>query len=274
MNGYLLFLPAAVFFSAAVVLASLLVYTIKMPIEKLVTKRAQRFVLGNYNRYYYTDDDVKFDERSKYMMSLVGRGYGVELEEYMTRISEDRLPPCVVMNWVRSITEDLAQAPLPAIRVMKWHKMLKHSGSSESVFFHSDFINLEDYEQSFIWGCVNCWLKQYHPDLLNESLEKTIFSYACPKQYLSPYYYITQKMQLTFLDTNKKVEGKGTETNDTNEKGSKLVINVDYHEGDKVGDKTVIPSVSNYQPRITTQNIETPMPPLGQQQEQKQLEDE
>lgn len=36
----------------------------------------------------------------------------------------------------------------------------------------------------------------------------------------------------------------------------------------------IVVNVGNYKPQITTQNIETPMPPLGQQQEQKQLQDE
>ena len=41
-----------------------------------------------------------------------------------------------------------------------------------------------------------------------------------------------------------------------------------------IKEQTVIPSVGNYMPQISTQNIEAPMPSLGQQQEQKQLEDE
>ena len=41
-----------------------------------------------------------------------------------------------------------------------------------------------------------------------------------------------------------------------------------------IKEQILIPSVGNYKPQITTQNIETPMPPSGQQQEQKQLEHE
>ena len=55
---------------------------------------------------------------------------------------------------------------------------------------------------------------------------------------------------------------------------SKIVVNGTYYAGDNVTEKTVIPSIGNYKPQITTQNIETPTPPLGQQQEQKLLEDE
>ena len=51
-------------------------------------------------------------------------------------------------------------------------------------------------------------------------------------------------------------------------------IHGDIIQGDKVTEKTVIPSVGNYKPQITTQNIETPMPSISQQQEPKQLGDE
>ena len=47
----------------------------------------------------------------------------------------------------------------------------------------------------------------------------------------------------------------------------------DYVEGDKVKEKTTIPNVGNYQPQITTQNMEVPMPPFGQGAP-KQLKDE
>lgn len=51
-------------------------------------------------------------------------------------------------------------------------------------------------------------------------------------------------------------------------------IHGDIIHGDKVAEKTVIPNVGNYQPQITTQNVEAPMPPFGLQQEQELLEDE
>ncbi len=51
-------------------------------------------------------------------------------------------------------------------------------------------------------------------------------------------------------------------------------IHGDMIIGDKIAEKIVIPSVGNYKPHITTQNIEAPMPSLGQQQEPQQLENE
>ena len=71
------------------------------------------------------------------------------------------------------------------------------------------------------------------------------------------------------------LELKNKKTNKQGGKSSgKIVVNGSYYAGDHVSEKTVIPNVGNYQPQITTQNVETPMPSLGQQLESKQLEDE
>lgn len=71
------------------------------------------------------------------------------------------------------------------------------------------------------------------------------------------------------------LDSKNKKQNKQKEKlPSKIVVNASYIAGDNVSEKTVIPSVGNYKPQIATQNIETPMPPLGQPQEPKQLEDE
>jgi len=51
-------------------------------------------------------------------------------------------------------------------------------------------------------------------------------------------------------------------------------IHGDYVEGDKVSQKTEIPHVDNYKPRIKNQNVQMPsLPPMGQQ-DTKLLEDE
>ena len=72
-----------------------------------------------------------------------------------------------------------------------------------------------------------------------------------------------------FLESkNKKPTKQGGKTS------GKIVVNGSYYAGDNVTEKTVIPSVGNYKPQITTQNIEAPTSLSGPQHEQKQLEDE
>jgi hypothetical protein len=55
---------------------------------------------------------------------------------------------------------------------------------------------------------------------------------------------------------------------------TKKIIQKTINSNTYVDHQTVIPSVGNYKPQITTQNIEASMPSIEQQQEQKQLEDE
>lgn len=67
----------------------------------------------------------------------------------------------------------------------------------------------------------------------------------------------------------------GKPTKVVNKTIMKKIIKKTINKGNTYVDhQTVIPSVGNYKPQITTQNIETPMLPSGPQQEQKQLEDE
>ena len=71
------------------------------------------------------------------------------------------------------------------------------------------------------------------------------------------------------------LESKNKKPNKQGEKSpGKIVVNGPYYAGDNVSEKMVIPSVGNYKPQITTQNIEAPMRSLGQQQEPKQVGDE
>ena len=67
----------------------------------------------------------------------------------------------------------------------------------------------------------------------------------------------------------------GKPTKVVNKTITKKIIQKTINKGNTYVDhQTIIPSVGNYKPQITTQNIETPLPPSGPQQEQKQLEDE
>lgn len=46
----------------------------------------------------------------------------------------------------------------------------------------------------------------------------------------------------------------------------------DYVEGDKVGEKTEVPNVGNYNAYVHEQNNTAPLPPIGQQEQQKRLD--
>lgn len=67
----------------------------------------------------------------------------------------------------------------------------------------------------------------------------------------------------------------GKPTKVVNKTITKKIIQKTINQGiTYVDHQTVIPSVGNYQPQITNQNFEVPMPPLVNQQDQELLEDE
>lgn len=67
----------------------------------------------------------------------------------------------------------------------------------------------------------------------------------------------------------------GKPTKVVNKTITKKIIQKTINQGiTYVDHQTVIPSVGNYQPQITNQNFEVPMPPIVNQQEQELLEDE
>ena len=63
---------------------------------------------------------------------------------------------------------------------------------------------------------------------------------------------------------NKKPNKQGKQSS------SKIVVNGSYYAGDNVAEKTIIPSVANFKPEITNQNLDAPMP-IGQLEEEKLL---
>ena len=195
MDGYFLYPAAALLMITIVILAGGLAMSIISFSERIRTKRKKIFVAGKYNAYYKTDNDILCDERAKRMLPVIGRGYKQDLEDYMSRISEDRLPPCIVMNWVRSISEDLAQAALPVVNIKKWHQNMILLSSDKSVAEKVDSIDLKNYEECFIWGCIIRWLELFVNDILDDDLRNEIFHVACPKRYLKPYFNITSMTQ-------------------------------------------------------------------------------
>ena len=195
MDGFFLYPGAALLMTVVVVVGGTVANGIISFSERLRITRKKKFVAGKYNSYYKTDKDILCDERAKRMLPVIGRGYKQDLEDYMTRISEDRLPPCIVMNWVRSVSEDLSQAALPVVNIQKWHQNMILLSSNGSVATKADSIDLTNYEECFIWGCILRWLELFENDILDDDLRNEIYQVACPKRFLKPYYNITSMTQ-------------------------------------------------------------------------------
>ena len=195
MNGYFLYPAAALLMIIVFSVAGSIAVGVINVSERLRRKRKKKYIAGKYYSYYKTDDDILSDERAKRMLPVIVRGYKRDLEDYMSCISEVRLPPCVVMNWVRSVSEDLSKAALPVVNIKKWHQNMILLSSDVNVATKADSIDLKNYEECFIWGCVVRWLELFENDILDDDLKNEIFQVACPKKYLKPYYNITSMTQ-------------------------------------------------------------------------------
>ena len=143
---------------------------------------------GGYRRFYKSERALTRDPLSKAMLAVVERAYtDVYLARYLSGLTEQRIRVCVLMNWVRSISESLEDNAAPLLKINNWHESMKNADAAH-LFMHPDFVAYRDYELAFIWGAVSCWL-QYKPSpIFTPSLKAEIKRAACPKEYLLPYY--------------------------------------------------------------------------------------
>ena len=146
-----------------------------------------------YHCYYLKEQDIKKDEQAKRLASFSHNGY-VErsFEDYYMRLTEERLPIVVLVNWTRTIVEDLLNAASPISHAKCWndffHSQVYKEYSNSSV--HPDFIqDIKDYEIAYLWGAVYYWLKCLSEEFENPELLQTIENLACRKMFLRPYFY-------------------------------------------------------------------------------------
>lgn len=194
MNGFFCYAIAA-FFMAIIFLATSIVAWVGVPLLlKMFGRLARERLNGGYRCYYLYEEDYNRDPFMKAFVSIMGQAYiSDELNAYMTRMSEDRLPTCVLLNWTRSIAEDLAASPIPALCAARWQRYMQTTSSSKSMFQHPDFVDLEDYEIAFIWGSVYCYLSLGYKNVCDDTVLGELEMIACPKKYLQPYFDFGKK---------------------------------------------------------------------------------
>lgn len=189
MNGFFSYGFAAMFVAIAFLTAGFVAWVGMPLLRRMAGRLARKRLNGGYRCYYLYEDDINRDPFVRAFACTMGQAYvSDELNGYMSRISEDRLPACVLLNWTRSIAESLAVSPLPALCVVRWQRYMKETTTSKSVLLTPDFIDLEDYEFAFIWGSVYCYLSLVYKEVCDESIFDEIERIACPKKYVQPYF--------------------------------------------------------------------------------------
>lgn len=201
-----------------------------------------------YHNYYLTEKSLKSDENAKELASILHDGYVNHwFDDYYCRLSEDRLPINVFVNWTRTIVEDLLACVNPRNHVYGWNNYL-HNIDSFKILFYPDFIDFEDYEVTYLWGGVYYWLKRLTPDFNDEDLLQRIEEVACQRKYLTPYFLLFKNMadgiKFSYSTNYTKPENTSVERTITSEQTALLWFAVaKLSEGDVKNKKKLAPVI-------------------------------
>ena len=145
-----------------------------------------------YNCYFINENDLKRDSNAAKLAAISYHGYTeTSYEVFYKKLSTDRIPINMLVNWTKTIVEDLKTAVSPINHVQNWSRYFDSDEYKDYAIgsVHPDYIVFEDYELSYIWGAVYYWLKVFVEDFDNEDLLHYIEKVACKKQFLRPYFY-------------------------------------------------------------------------------------
>lgn len=142
---------------------------------------------------------------------------GSSFNVYCARLSEERLPMIVMINWARSVAEDLFVAPIPAVKLDHWNHYWKSSLYVNVSLLHSDFPRYDDYEMGCLWGTIYLWLAVCFEKDVDDPLLQRIVQLACKEATAVPYfqflYHAARKMngRNFFLKSMPNVSDFGTD---------------------------------------------------------------
>lgn len=114
---------------------------------------------------------------------------GSSFSPFCPRLSEERLPMNVLMNWSRSIAEDLFAAQIPSVKLDQWNHYWNSKIYTKMTLFHSDFPEYEEHELGCLWGVVYLWLVVRFEKDINDELMNRIVHLACKEKPAAPYFY-------------------------------------------------------------------------------------
>ena len=191
--------------------------------KKLRLERVKRNLSDKlrYHCYYLKEQDIKKDERAQKLVSISHHGYSERsFEDYYQRLTEEHLPIVVLINWTRTIVEDLQNAVSPISHAQRWndffHSKVYRDYSDMSV--HPDFVHVfDDHELAYLWGAVYYWLKCLSEGFENMDLLQAIENIACRKMFLRPYFYHFKNIADGNCDESSlMLAGVGAEKNNLN----------------------------------------------------------
>lgn len=192
-----------------------------------------------YRCYYLSYSSMSNDANCMRLIPVIKELYvkGSSFNAYCSRLSEERLPINVLMNWVRSVSEDLFTAPIPSVKLDQWNHYWKSKIYNRMTFFHSDFPKYEDYEMGCLWGAIYLWLAVCFEKDLNDPLLQRIVQLACKEKTAVPYfahlYHAVRNFQGKdfFLTSMTNVVGDDMNEDNNNKQFSNSISAEDIYNG-------------------------------------------
>ena len=147
------------------------------------------FPSGRFHFYYTSDKQIKEDAKAMKMAEICHHGYvDSQYDYYYNRLSEYHFPILILINWTRTIVDDLVKSSFPVNQVIIWDDYLRRCGDGVLKSIHPAFLEYNDHELAYLWGAVYFWLRNLTEDFCNEELFSNIEKVGTKKTYAKPYF--------------------------------------------------------------------------------------
>lgn len=189
---YLIYFTLALFVTTMIIFIGGYIGTFIVKLLSSISYTVLRVRLSvyGYQCFILNDRDIAKDVNCMRLKPIIQELYvkGSNFNPYCQRLSEDRLPIYVLMNWARSIAEDIFTAPIPSVKLDQWKHYWKSKLYTQISFFHTDFPAYEDHEMGCLWGAVYLWLVACFEKDINDPLLKSIMQLGCKEKIGVPYF--------------------------------------------------------------------------------------
>ena len=146
--------------------------------------------------YYLSDNDIKCDALAYEVALIAEKGFADSyLGRYYKPLSDEHLPLFVLLNWTRTVAEDICSAPVAVPRLNEWRRFF--SSRSYRWRLKTEYIKLGDHEWAFLWGAVFYWICR--TDCSKAGIAGYLEQQACPLLFLQRYFDIFRVPALEVL---------------------------------------------------------------------------
>lgn len=194
MNGWIITILSLALLLVAFISAVGLAWIVYENIRKIRTNRIKKALSNKcrYQCYFLSERELKEDLSATKLAAISYHGYTDSIyEQFYRKLDVERLPINVLVNWTKTIVEDLLSSVSPINHVQDWDSFFESGEYRDyaNMSVHPDFVAFEEHELAYLWGAVYYWLRTFVSNFDNEELLGYIERVACKKHFLRPYFY-------------------------------------------------------------------------------------